>query len=78
MSSTKDRIKAIILSVLEDNELSFSGEILEDTLLGDDLGMKSLSLAQMTVMIEDEFGVDVYENGVIRSVGEIFRQFSGE
>jgi len=38
------------------------------------LGLDSFNLAQLTVEIESEFGVDIFENGVISTVGEIFNQ----
>ena len=38
------------------------------------LGLDSFNLAQLTVEIESEFGVDIFENGVISTVGDIFKQ----
>lgn len=35
-----------------------------------DLGFDSLDLAELTVRIEDELGVDIFEGGVIRTIGE--------
>jgi acyl carrier protein len=37
----------------------------------EDLGFDSFDLAQLTVMIEDEFDIDVFEDGIIETVGEI-------
>jgi acyl carrier protein len=37
----------------------------------EDIGFDSFNLAQLTVMIEDEFDVDVFEDGVVETVGEI-------
>ena len=37
----------------------------------EDLGFESFDLAQLTVMIEDEFDVDVFEDGIIETIGEI-------
>jgi len=39
--------------------------------LREDIGFDSFDLAQLTVMIEDEFDIDVFEDGVIETVGEI-------
>lgn len=36
-----------------------------------DLGFSSLDLAELTVRIESEFGVDIFEDGLIFTVGEI-------
>lgn len=43
----------------------------EDTDLRTDLGFDSLDLAELTVRIEKEFGVDIFENGLVSTVGEI-------
>jgi len=39
--------------------------------LREDLGFVSLDLAELTVRIEDTFGVDVFADGVVSTVGEI-------
>ncbi len=39
--------------------------------LREDLGLDSLQLAVLTVKIEAEFGVDVFADGVVTTVGEI-------
>lgn len=36
-----------------------------------DLGFDSLALAELTVRIEDSAGVDVFADGLVRTVGEI-------
>ena len=40
--------------------------------LRDDLGFSSFDLAELTVRIEDEFDIDIFEDGLINTVGEIF------
>jgi acyl carrier protein len=39
--------------------------------LAADLGFDSLDLAELTVRIEDEFDVDIFEDGFVRTVSEI-------
>ena len=39
--------------------------------LTQDIGFDSLDLAELTVRIEDEFGVDIFEDGFVRTVSEI-------
>lgn len=36
-----------------------------------DLGFDSLDLAELTVRIEDEFGVDIFEDGIVSTFDEI-------
>jgi acyl carrier protein len=42
-----------------------------DLSLTDDIGLNSFDLAEMTVRVEDEYGVDVFEDEVIDTVGEV-------
>lgn len=39
--------------------------------LRDDLGLDSLDLAELTVKIEAETGIDIFEDGFVRTIGEI-------
>lgn len=39
--------------------------------LREDLGFESLDLAELTVRIEEKFGVDVFADGLVHTVGEI-------
>lgn len=46
----------------------------ESTHLRSDLGLDSFDLAELTVRIEEKTGVDIFENGVIETIGEIAKQ----
>ena len=71
----KKKVIKIIKNILKENDIEISvEEINESTVLTDDLGLDSFNLAQLTVEIESEFGVDIFENGVISTVGDIFNQ----
>jgi len=48
----------------------------ESTHLRDDLGFDSFDLAELTVRIEEKTGVDIFENGVIETIGEIYEQIN--
>lgn len=39
-----------------------------------EIGLDSLDLAELTVKIEYKFGVDVFENGLINSFGELYKK----
>tara|TARA_Y100001980_G_C14528358_1_gene304057 strand:- start:54 stop:287 length:234 start_codon:yes stop_codon:yes gene_type:complete len=67
------KVKNIIIDLIEENDLESIDieNISSSTRLVDDLGLDSLNLAQLTVMIESEFGVDIFEKRIIRSFGEI-------
>lgn len=36
-----------------------------------DLGFDSFDLAELTVRIEDEFGIDIFEDGLVNTLGEV-------
>ena len=40
--------------------------------LRDDLELTSFDLAELTVRLEDEFDIDVFEDGLVNTVGEIY------
>lgn len=39
--------------------------------LRDDLGFNSFDLAELTVRIEDVFDIDIFEDGIVSTYGEI-------
>ena len=41
-----------------------------------DLGLTSFDLAELTVRIEDEFDIDIFEDGLVNTVGEIYAKLS--
>ena len=44
--------------------------------LREDLNFDSLDLAELTVRIEAQFGVDIFENGLVNTIGEILDKLS--
>lgn len=44
----------------------------ENMKLREDLNFTSFDLAELTVKIEDEFDIDIFEDGLVSTVGEIF------
>jgi len=70
------KVKKILKNILEENghDASVIENIEDSTVLTQDIGLDSFNLAQLTVEIESEFGVDIFENGVISTFGEILNQ----
>ncbi len=64
-----------LLSIINDLKQSKGDKILtsikSSDSLSDDLNFDSLDLAELTVIIEKEFGVDIFEKKIITSIGEI-------
>jgi len=69
-------VKEIILTIFENNELVINNEILLSTSLKDDLEMDSIMMAELSVRLEDEFGMDVFEHGLLYSMEEILLKIS--
>jgi acyl carrier protein len=67
----------IINEVLE-NEGKNKIELLEQNMsLKNDLNMDSLDLAHLTVLIEQEYGVDIFENSIIHTISDIEKKLNG-
>jgi acyl carrier protein len=67
----RKNLEDIISDLLESNGKTTSGVYLDETDLVNDLGFDSLELAELTVIIEEEYGIDIFEHKIIRTVGEI-------
>jgi acyl carrier protein len=68
-----DDLKELINTVLTNNGLSSVENINYEISLRNDLGFDSLKLAELTVRIEDIFGVDIFANGMIDKIGDIIK-----
>lgn len=44
--------------------------------LRDDLGFDSFDLAELTVHIEVEYDIDIFEDGIVSTVAEIFEKIN--
>lgn len=71
-----ERLLQIINSILENRGKHTVDSINNETILRSDLGFDSLDLAELTVKIEAEFDVDIFENGLVTTVGEILSQLN--
>lgn len=45
-----------------------------ETKLREDLGLTSFDLAELTVKIEDKFDIDIFEDGLVNTIGEILEK----
>ena len=69
-----------VLEVINDIRASKNMEAVvtlnEGDKLRDDLGLTSFDLAELTVRIEDEFDIYIFEDGLVSTVGEIYAKLS--
>jgi acyl carrier protein len=70
------KILQIVNTVLSNNDLPLIEKLDEGQDLRNDLLMDSINLAELTVRIEDEFGIDVFEDGMISTIGELMAKIN--
>ena len=71
------QLSSLINTVLTNRGKNTVTSISENTQLRKDLGFDSLDLAELTVRIEAVFKVDIFEDGIVNTVGEILVKISG-
>lgn len=68
----KETIDQLILDIVRRSERNIA-EISSDHSLRTDLGFDSFDLAELTVRIEDRFGVDIFEKSTsVDKVSEVY------
>jgi len=68
----QEKLLAIINSIKKNKFEETVLGITPEQRLREDLNFDSFDLAELTVKIEEEFGVDIFEDGLISSVNEIY------
>lgn len=68
----KDKILEIINIIRISKELQPLEDIKSTDSLRDDIEFTSFDLAELTVRIEDEFDIDIFEDGLVSTVGEVY------
>ena len=71
-----DKIKSIINKILVKREASPLSTLEPNLSLRNDLGMDSLELAELTVRIESEFDVDIFEDGIVMTIEDVLKKLS--
>lgn len=67
----EEKVLVIINEIRAAKNLAPVESIKAETKLREDLGLTSFDLAELTVKIEDEFDIDIFEDGLVSTVGEI-------
>lgn len=70
------KILDIINEILLAKGMNAVSELTHQMNLRDDLGLTSFDLAELTVKIEDEFDIDIFEDGLVNTIGEIYNKLS--
>ncbi len=72
----EEKVLEIINQIRKNNNLDGLSNLNKTDNLRDDLGFTSFDLAELTVKIEDIFNIDIFEDGLVNTVGEIFQKLS--
>ncbi len=68
----EQKVLEIINNIRTNKELVSIEELRSELRLREDLGLTSFDLAELTVNIEDEFDIDIFEDGLVNTIGEIY------
>lgn len=68
----KQKVLEIINLIREGKGLKPVESVQESDDLRNDLDFTSFDLAELTVRVEDEFDIDIFEDGLITTIGEIY------
>jgi acyl carrier protein len=69
-----EKLLAIINEILGENGKEPLQQVNGQLSLRSDLDFDSLSLAELTVRIEDEFDVDIFEDGLVDKLEEVIEK----
>ncbi len=70
-NQTKDHLRIIVNSIRKCAGRAELQDMSPELKLQQDLQLDSLELAEMTVLIESKFGIDVFEDGIVITVQDI-------
>lgn len=74
----EEKLLELFNEVLYNNGLPKIEELKADIHLRNDLDFDSINLAELTVRIEDKFEVDIFEDGLVETVGEILDKLKND
>ena len=72
----RQKVLEIINSIRTSKDLSALDFIKDSDTLLFDLQLTSFDLAELTVKLEDEYDIDIFEDGLVNTVGEIYAKLS--
>jgi len=74
----QEKLLIIINTVLQNRGKAQVKRIKTKSNLRNDIGFDSLDLAEFTVRVEAEFDIDIFENGIVNTVGEVMSKLASE
>jgi acyl carrier protein len=74
----KEKILEIINTVLENRTKTKLTSITPEMHIRNDIGFDSLDLAELTVRIEAEYDIDIFEDGIVQTIKEILEKLESK
>ena len=68
----EQKVLSIINEIRKAKNLAILEKLNVEDNLRNNLEFTSFDLAELTVRIEDEFDVDIFEDGLVNTIGEIY------
>lgn len=68
----EQEILQIINAIRSTKGLEQLSEVRIEDRLREDLDLTSFDLAELTVNIEDKYDIDIFEDGLVNTIGEIY------
>ena len=68
----EQKVLSIINEIRKAKNLAILEKLNDEDNLRNNLEFTSFDLAELTVKIEDEFDVDIFEDGLVNTIGEIY------
>jgi acyl carrier protein len=72
----EQKVLEIINEIRATKNLEPVAELKPENRLREDLALTSFDLAELTVKIEDEFDIDIFEDGLVSTIGEIYAKLA--
>lgn len=69
-------VLSVINEIRESKGLKTLNELDSKMRLREDLELASFDLAELTVKVEDKFDIDIFEDGLVNTIGEIYAKLS--
>ncbi len=73
-----DKLLEIINLILKKKSKKILSKLEPNITLMKDIGFDSLDLAELTVRIEAEFEIDIFEDGIVMTVGQILEKLKNK
>ena len=77
-NNTEEKILEIMNTILENRKKEKVTTLRPEMNLKNDIGFDSLDLAELTVRIEAEYDVDIFEDGLVETVSEVFGKLTNK